>query len=105
MKFYQIKGLKRFVGRKIELQTLAKLSAKAEASLLIVYGRRRIGKTALIEKAFEKNSLLKFEGLEEGGQGVQIQHFMDTLSNILAVFIVMFSMRMFSILLNKTNKV
>lgn len=81
MKYYQIKGTKRFIGRKVELQSLAQLRANPEASLMVVYGRRRIGKTALIEKAFENDPLLKFEGLEEGDQGVQIQHFLDALAN------------------------
>lgn len=39
-----------FVGRKKELQQLSLLLKKASASLIVVKGRRRIGKSRLIEE-------------------------------------------------------
>ena len=41
---------KSFIDRAEELMTLEKEYAKATASLVIVYGRRRVGKTALINE-------------------------------------------------------
>src|SRR3990167_7154511 len=35
-----------------------------EASTVIVYGRRRIGKTELLEQTFRDRNILKFEGIE-----------------------------------------
>ena len=37
-----------FVGREAELQLLDRLWARPEATLLILYGRRRVGKTRLL---------------------------------------------------------
>ena len=45
----------RFVGRKGELQTLASFYQSASAGLLILYGRRRIGKTRLITHFLEQH--------------------------------------------------
>jgi len=53
-----------FIGRKKELEILTKLSSKQSASLIIVKGRRRIGKSRLLEefgKSFEK--CYSFSGL------------------------------------------
>ena len=50
--------LKQFVDRELELKTLEKQYAKKEASLVIVYGRRRVGKTTLLnEFAKDKNTI------------------------------------------------
>jgi len=46
---------------------------------MVVYGRRRVGKTALIEKAFENEVIWKFEGIEGGTTREQIRHFLFTL--------------------------
>jgi hypothetical protein len=41
-----------FVGRKKELQLLRSLASRGKSSLTVIHGRRRIGKTSLVEKAF-----------------------------------------------------
>ena len=46
--------MEKFVDREKELEFLNSEYAKKESSLVIIYGRRRIGKTSLI-KEFEKN--------------------------------------------------
>jgi uncharacterized protein len=54
----------KFIGRQEELKKLRDLSAKKLASFLVVRGRRRIGKTRLIEefsKCFDRFYI--FEGL------------------------------------------
>jgi AAA+ ATPase superfamily predicted ATPase len=45
----------KFVGRKRELQTLEKLVQSPEAGLLILYGRRRVGKTWLVTHFLEQH--------------------------------------------------
>lgn len=57
-----------FIGRKYEVNLLSSWNKK-ESKLTVVYGRRRIGKTRLIEEAFKKEKLYKFEGVE--GQNEQ----------------------------------
>ena len=46
----------RFVGRHRELQTLESFYGSPEAGLLILYGRRRIGKTRLITQFLENHT-------------------------------------------------
>lgn len=69
----------KFIGRVQELAQLAAAQAADEAAMIVVYGRRRVGKTTLIEKAFGGRRLIKFEGLEGKSDAVQIAHFMATL--------------------------
>ncbi|MEM7802210.1 MAG: ATP-binding protein [Chloroflexota bacterium] len=45
-----------FVGRRKELNTLSRFLASQRAELLILYGRRRIGKTRLVTTFIEQNS-------------------------------------------------
>lgn len=64
MKTERVRLKKPFFGRNFELKMLAKIGSSKEANILIIYGRRRVGKTELIEHAYSKRKLLKFEGIE-----------------------------------------
>lgn len=59
-----IKVKANFIGRTRELAQLKKIATAKEASIIIMYGRRRIGKTELLEQAFRARNILKFEGIE-----------------------------------------
>ena len=61
---YVKKHQDKFIGREEELRIINELSDKNESFILAVYGRRRIGKTFLIEHALKRRNLLKFEGLQ-----------------------------------------
>jgi len=52
-----------FVGRTNELESLADLTQKRSASLVVVKGRRRIGKSRLIEEFARDIRFLRFAGL------------------------------------------
>ena len=52
-----------FVGRKKELQELNALLSKKTASLVVVKGRRRIGKSRLLEEFGKKKTVIKIVGL------------------------------------------
>lgn len=52
-----------FVGRKEELEKLSILLKKKSASLAVVRGRRRIGKSRLIEEFAKNKRFLKFAGI------------------------------------------
>jgi len=43
-----------FVNRRLEIQFLLDRAASNKAELIIVYGRRRIGKTELLKETFKK---------------------------------------------------
>ncbi len=53
----------KFIGRQEELQSLEKLLKKKSASLVVVQGRRRIGKSRLIEEFAKDYTFLQFSGL------------------------------------------
>ncbi len=53
----------RFIGRKNELETLDHLLLKKSASLAVVWGRRRIGKSRLIEQFLKGKKSWSFSGL------------------------------------------
>ena len=52
-----------FVGRKQELAVLEKLLKKHAASLVVIKGRRRIGKSRLVEEFAKKYTFYRFSGL------------------------------------------
>jgi uncharacterized protein len=65
-----------FIGRKNELERLNRFSAAAPPSIAVVHGRRRIGKSLLIQQSLEGKDPLYFEALEERPKRDQINHFM-----------------------------
>lgn len=65
-----------FIGRKKELRLLHGIINANRATIGVIYGRRRIGKSALIKKAFVKQRVLLFEGLENRPKQDQIDNFL-----------------------------
>lgn len=62
------------------MRLLREPNFRPHAQLIVVYGRRRVGKTALIEEAYKKEVLWKFEGLEAVSVKIQIRQFIEQLS-------------------------
>jgi len=54
-----------FVNREVELQSLEKEYARKEASLYVLYGRRRVGKTRLIQEFLKNKPSVYFMASEE----------------------------------------
>ena len=52
-----------FIGRSREMDLLKNLTKKRVASLVVVHGRRRIGKSRLIEEFGKTARFLRFSGL------------------------------------------
>ncbi len=71
-----------FIGREREIALLRERNWRDKAVLGAVYGRRRVGKTAMVEKAFEADCMWKFEGIEGEGPGFQIRNFLQTLERL-----------------------
>ena len=80
MQVYVPKLSQLFVGRDYEMQRLETPYNDDEACILVVYGRRRVGKTELIEHKFQKRNLLKFEGIEDQPESRQQGHVLETLA-------------------------
>lgn len=70
----------RFVGRKEEVKYVTDISKAEEARILVIYGRRRVGKTELIEHTFHERNLLKLEGVEDGNTQAQMVRVLYQLS-------------------------
>jgi hypothetical protein len=64
VQYYKVKENPHFVGRDYYRKRLREIDAEAQASIIVVYGRRRVGKTELIEQFFKGRPILKFEGLQ-----------------------------------------
>ena len=70
----------KFVGRNQELDDLDRLYKAKESKLAVIYGRRRIGKSSLVDHFMLDKKHLRFEGLEQGRTDAQIAQFMFDLS-------------------------
>jgi AAA+ ATPase superfamily predicted ATPase len=66
-----------FIGRHYELnQIKEKLNDNSLSQLIILYGRRRVGKSRLIKEALkQEKQVLSFEGLEGEPTSVQLINF------------------------------
>lgn len=71
-----------FIGRNDELLEIQnQLKDRNKAQLLILYGRRRIGKSRLIEEAVDtEKQVLFFEGIQGERSAYQVSQFLDDLS-------------------------
>ena len=55
-----------FIGRRIELDELNKLYNKSTFQMAVIYGRRRIGKTRLIQEFMKDKSAVYMTAVEAG---------------------------------------
>jgi AAA+ ATPase superfamily predicted ATPase len=69
-----------FIGREPELHDLRAVIDSPRSAIVVVYGRRRIGKSELVRKALEGRRSITIEGLENGRQSDQIAAFLLQLS-------------------------
>ena len=51
------------IGRKKEIEELKKLEAGGKSELVVLYGRRRVGKTFLIDQLFKNKTIFRHTGL------------------------------------------
>lgn len=68
-----------FAGRYDDLRLLREENWREKAVLVAVWGRRRVGKTHLIEHAFKDEMMWKFEGIENGDPKTQVSLFYSQL--------------------------
>lgn len=71
-----------FICRYPEREALARIAGQETPCILIVYGRRRIGKTELLEQTFRERNIIKFEGKEGQPPEVQKQHVLNELAKL-----------------------
>lgn len=67
------------IGRAKEVENLETLYKSKRSEFVIVYGRRRIGKTFLVNSTFAKRMTFAYTGARNQPQRVQLQHFAEQL--------------------------
>jgi AAA+ ATPase superfamily predicted ATPase len=67
--------MKKIIGREEEIKKLAFYYELENSEFLVVYGRRRVGKTYLIREFFEQKFCFFFTGLANAGTEQQLQNF------------------------------
>ena len=73
------------IGREKEVEELNRLYEGGRAELVAVYGRRRVGKTYLVDETFEGRITFRHAGLSpedadpKGMLGAQLDHFYNSL--------------------------
>ena len=65
----------KLIARAAEAEILETLYKSTRSEFVIIYGRRRIGKTFLINQVFEKRFTFKFTGTRDEGMKVQLSRF------------------------------
>jgi len=73
--------MKGIIGRKSEKLILSDALKSVRPELIVVYGRRRIGKTYLIRKAYQKHIQFEFSGIHKLPLKKQLKNFHLTLSS------------------------
>lgn len=80
MQSKKIPANEKFIGRQTERSLLEKIDQASESTIIVIYGRRRVGKTELIEQSYRHRNIIKFEGIEGKSEQVQRQHVLRQLS-------------------------
>ncbi len=70
-----------FYGRKYELKIIENAISSPQPELGIIYGRRRVGKSSLLQQPIKKKTDLYFEALQKAPFKKQINHFLLQLAN------------------------
>jgi AAA+ ATPase superfamily predicted ATPase len=72
-----------FIGRKEEIELINRLLRRPDSNIVVINGRRRIGKSTLAEKIAENYNFFSFSGLAPGVSATtvgQVNHFLSQLS-------------------------
>ncbi|MFD2966680.1 AAA family ATPase [Sphingobacterium bambusae] len=76
-------AIKSIIGRTDEQQILSEALKTPEAELITIFGRRRVGKTYLIRKYYEKNMIFEFSGVHDAKLKDQLTNFRNILGGLL----------------------
>ncbi|MFK7936837.1 MAG: ATP-binding protein [Saprospiraceae bacterium] len=72
-----------FVGRTEEKRILQNALASEEAEMIAVIGRRRVGKTYLIESTYQEHIIFQITGLQNASKADQLDNFIIRLQKLL----------------------
>jgi uncharacterized protein len=74
--------MQKIIGRKAEIAVLREALMADEAELVVLFGRKRVGKTFLIRQVYEKNIVFEFTGMKEVSLSTQLENFAATLTTM-----------------------
>lgn len=63
------------IGRSMEVDIMQELLASTSPEMLAMYGRRRVGKTYLIQTVYKDHMVFECSGLQEGALDMQLRNF------------------------------
>ncbi len=72
--------MEKIVGREKEIDTLKNLLTTEESEFVSVIGRRRVGKTFLIETVYAELMAFKITGIQNATTEEQLEHFAEVLT-------------------------
>ena len=75
--------MRKLVGRKSEKKILLDALQSSRSELLVVYGRRRVGKTFLVRTVYREHIVLEISGIYKASLRNQLLKFHLTLSNLM----------------------
>ena len=70
----------KLIGREKEQALLKELLTTNESEFVALYGRRRVGKTFLVETVYREEIVFSITGLNKVGKGLQLENFTDVLN-------------------------
>lgn len=70
------------VGREQELRTLSDIIKSGESELVVIYGRRRVGKTFLIRNAFANEIAFELTGIHNASLKLQLENFRTAFASV-----------------------
>ena len=73
---------KHFIGRELEIEQLKKIEQSGKTEFVAVYGRRRVGKTYLIQQYFENKFAFETTGIIDGTEDEQMFAFISSLKKV-----------------------
>ena len=73
-------SIENLIGREEECKRLAECLSENKAQLVVIYGRRRIGKTYLIEEFFDGEFAFRMTGEYNAPRAMQLRNFANELS-------------------------
>ena len=77
------KVMNRLIGRRKEQAKLQACMNSERSEFVVIYGRRRIGKTFLVRRFFEDKYAFSFVGKHEMTKDLQLQEFAKSLQQVL----------------------
>ncbi|MCB0836661.1 MAG: AAA family ATPase [Bacteroidetes bacterium] len=63
------------IGREKEKKTLLEILGSKESEFVAIYGRRRVGKTFLIDEVYKEHIVFEISGLNKGNKQLQLENF------------------------------